>query len=550
MTNGLLINYSGVPHEISSLFPDNGLASLAAVLEKNNHHVKIFDFSTTTTIKHVYSKEIKTALESIAPIVFGDRMLNEKETSRLLEIEGEIKKNETHFLDRELKGICSHIEQNNVSWIGFKLWMGGIQQSMYMASKLKLEFPKLKVFAGGPSIDLFQEAILEKYDVIDTLIFSEAEEALPMLIDSVDGKQDLSKINNLIYRNGSNITKTKVKRIENLDILPYPDYDKDIYSAMSGHQKMKIMCFDESRGCPMGCAFCPDVNKFKKQRFEKTSKRCVDEIEYLKNKYQISYFRFSGSNSSVTLLEQIADGIISRNLSIVFSVFSSAIGLNARIIEKLANAGLFGVFIGVESADQMNLKKYLRKANSPEKIKEIVDCCKKNQIFISMSMIYPTPFADDTTFSQNIDFLISCLKGYEKSSVPLFPAGLYPYTQWFENLDKFGFSIKCDSKKEYINALLSYSFNLILPRYLWKELPYSLNGKTFKELLLETFMMSTELKKNGILPYFPEANLMMAPILGYDDYKIFAREVNLAFFSGNTDILEMWNEKFNRTTMV
>ncbi len=545
MAYGLLINYAGVPYEISSLFPDNGLASLAAVLKNENHTVQIIDYSTTTTIREVFGSEVRKALIPIAPVVFGERMLNDAEIASLLEIEGEIKKNERSFLDRQIIELSKSIIDNNVRWIGFKLWMSGTQQSMHIASKLKELFPHLKIFAGGPSIDLFQEAIIEKFSFIDALIFSEAEESLPQLLKWMDGKLDISEISSVIYKTEQGIVKAPVKRIEKLDALPFPVYDEDVYNAMAGNQKMKIFCFDESRGCIMGCAFCPDVNKYKKQRIEKSAKRCVDEIAYLQEKYKTAYFRFSGSNTSISLLEEIADEIISRELSIKFSVFSSAIGLKSKTVEKLAKAGLIGIFIGAESADASQLKQYLKKGTSPDKIRNIVDCCKKYNIFVSLSMIYPTPFSNESTLHKNITFILDCLKGYEKCSVPHFPAGLYPYTQWFENLEEFGFSLQCPTKTDYINEVLFYSYNVVLPRYLWKDLPYTLNGKTFKELLLDTFKMSVSIKNNGIIPYLPEANLMMAPLLGYDDYKVFAKDMNIAMFTGDSSKIEMWNGKFN-----
>lgn len=545
MTNGLLINYAGVPHEISSLFPDNGLASLAAVMKANNHNVRIFDYSVTETIRKVYNKEIRDSLSEIVQSVFGNKMLDDREIAYLLELESEIKKSETDFLDEEIRFLKKYIRENNVSWAGFKLWMTGTQQSMYMASELKKCFPNLKIFAGGPSVDIFQKAILKNYPALDVIAFSEAEEILPLLAEWVKERKDLSKIPGIIYKDGNHIVSNPVKRIENPDDLPTPVYDDDIYEAMSGHQKMKIICFDESRGCPMGCAFCPGPNKYKKRRIEKSAERCVDILSYLKEKYGVSYFRFSGSNTSASLMSEIADLLISKNLSVTFSVFSSAIGLTPELVKKLACAGLFGIFTGVESADNKQLKEYLAKPCSPDKFKTVIESCKEHDIFVSISMICPAPFSNDDIFKKNVGYVTSCLKNYPNSAVLVYPAGLYPYTEWFNNPEKYGFSLLCSSKDDYINTVLNYHYNIILPRYLWKNLPYTLNGRSFRELLLETHKMNIALQKHNILTNFPEANLMMAKPLGYENYSEFAKDSTVAFFTGNSELLEEWNTKFN-----
>lgn len=216
------------------------------------------------------------------------------------------------------------------------------------------------------------------------------------------------------------------------------------------------------------------------------------------------------------------------------------------MIEKLAEAGLYSIFVGIESADTGQLKKYLGKPQSLDELERIFKDLRKNNIFISTSMIYPAPFSSDAVFKENMNYLLKSLAGYENCSVAIYPAGLYPYTKWFENMEEFGFSLECGSKDEYLNEVLDYRYNIILPRYLWKDLPYKLNGKSFKELLLETNKMGVLLKQNGILPYLVEANLMMAHALDYRDYKKFAYDSNIAFFTGDYRKLEAWNAAFNR----
>ncbi len=73
-----------------------------------------------------------------------------------------------------------------------------------------------------------------------------------------------------------------------------------------------------------------------------------------------------------------------------------------------------------------------------------------------------------------------------------------------------------------------------------------MNGKSFKDLLMETNTLAEALKEHGIFPYLVEANLMMAPVLGYKHYKEFAFESSIAFFGGDVEQLETWNRDFNR----
>ncbi|RJP79859.1 MAG: radical SAM protein [Desulfobacteraceae bacterium] len=549
MSNGLLINYAGVPHEMSSLFPDNGLAALAGVLQEANQMVRILDFSTTETIHEVYSSDIRKALRSLAPKIFGGGRLDDLEIADLRQIDSEIQVSESAFIHRIIDELNNDIVKNKVIWAGFKLWMGSIRQSMEIAAALKKKNPGLKIFGGGPCVDIFQHAILKKYPFIDALVFAEGEKALPLLIEWAEGKGDLFSIPNILYSNGRDIVSNPIERIKNLDKQPFPIYDPDIYPAMEGDRKMKILCFDDSRGCPMGCAFCPGTNKFGTTRIEKSSDRCIAELSYLKEKYDVRYFRFSGSNTSAKLLNEVAEKLIAKKLDILFAVFSSATGLSAESVHKLATAGLYSIFVGIESANHFQRKNHLGKKLSLDGLKDVFEACRQSGVFISTSMIYPAPFSNRKILEENINFLVDGLKGYENCSVALYPAGLYPYTKWFDHMESFGFSIECPSKEAYIEETLDYRYNIVLPRYLWKELPYTLNGKSFKEMLMETNTLAEALKAHGILPYLVEANVMMAPVLGYRHYKEFALESSIAFFGGDAERLEAWNREFNRAQM-
>ena len=545
MTSGLLINYAGPPHEMSSLFPDNGLAVLAAVMKDAGHDVKIYDYSTTTTIQSIYNSDIRKALGELAPKVFGDTLLDNNEIEQLKTIENKIQSQENLFLNKAVQDLHKYITKNRTSWIGFKLWMGSMDQSMHIAGALKKDHPNLKVFCGGPSIDIFKSAILKKYPFIDALVGTEGEVALPLLANWAEGKGKLSQIPNLIYHDGQQVIETPVERIQDLNTLPYPTYDQDIYPAMSSNRKMKILCFDDSRGCPKGCAFCPGNAKYGTNRIEKSVKRCVEELSYLKKRYNVSYFRFSGSNTSIKLLSAIADGIIENNLDITFAVFSSADGLTEPIVEKLSRAGLYSVFVGIESANAHQLHQHLGKPQSLKNLKKVFELLKKHNLFISTSMIYPAPFSSEAIFNDNVAFLTDCFEGYENCSVALYPAGLYPYTKWFDNPEAYGFSLNGQTKTEFIENVLHYGYNIVLPRYLWDDLPYTLNGKSFKQLLFETNQLAVYLKSKNILPYLVEANLMMMDLCGYNDYKKFAVDSNHAFFCGDAERLEQWNMEVN-----
>ena len=69
------------------------------------------------------------------------------------------------------------------------------------------------------------------------------------------------------------------KRIDDLNKLPSPVYDDNIYWAMKDNQKMRIAIIDESRGCPFVCDFCSHPTKSGKKWRIRKPERVVDIME-------------------------------------------------------------------------------------------------------------------------------------------------------------------------------------------------------------------------------------------------------------------------------
>ena len=72
MANGLLVSYAGSPYAFSSLFPDNGLASLAAVLRAEGHECAVWDLNTAETMardgRRVAPRRSRAGLRSLGRV--------------------------------------------------------------------------------------------------------------------------------------------------------------------------------------------------------------------------------------------------------------------------------------------------------------------------------------------------------------------------------------------------------------------------------------------------------------------------------------------------
>lgn len=515
--NSLLVNYVGYPLVISNLMPDDGLASLASSLIHAGHNTKIFDYSTVKTVERLFPYDYKNDIGEIIGSITGSLARNITPSQSLLEKFYSIDKKIIEFHKEKTKEIAdeidNYVKKNDIDFVGFKLFLGeGFFGSIDIAKELKKRNPKLKIFGGGPQVDWFKDIIYEVTNVFDALAQGEGEETIVQLAEYSGGKRNISEINNLIYKNGK-INFTPIKRVENLNDLPFPSYDEETYPAMKGDDKIKIILLDESRGCPNSCNFCIHPLKSGKKWRTKSPERIVDEMEKIISDYGIRAFRFAGSNTPPHLHRNVAEEIIKRDLKITYSGFGHAGNAYLENFELLKNSGCYSLLFGLESGSQYILEKSINKKSCgrPLKLKEVEDsvsACKSNGIYAVTSLIFPAPLETEQTKEEGLEFIIKLKPDSAVVSLP----GVVIGTEWEKNHEKYGIEIK--DREDFEIKLMAHKPKFTYPPVLWDPIPYKINGKEFKEYMKESSDFALGLEKAGILMHMTDEMLVMAKYSG------------------------------------
>src|ERR1044072_6440863 len=146
--------------------------------------------------------------------------------------------------------------------------------------------PRATVTLGGPEASVEDLAALKAFPFVDFIVRGEAEESLPLLLQSISGKGPLANVDGLTYRSHGQVIRNRdAAVIENLDALPlaafhlYPYIEQSSYAALAA-----------GRGCSFACSFC-STNDFFRRRFRiKSPSVLVDQMLAIKRRYSIDYF--------------------------------------------------------------------------------------------------------------------------------------------------------------------------------------------------------------------------------------------------------------------
>lgn len=312
--------------------------------------------------------------------------------------------------------------------VGISCYTESRHNTFAMAKLIKSLRPECKVIIGGAHATAVGGRILNTVSNVDVLCIGEGELTMVELCKALENGSDLSKVTGIIYRKGNEVITTPPRYfIENLDEIPFPDYEGlDIYeykmwifSFMHGKPLAHLI---SARGCPYGCAYCATSLFWKKCRM-RSAKNVVDELQWLQEKYGFKNFSFTDDlftfNKKRTI--DICKEIMDRKLDISWCVLTRADCVNRDVIKAMAEAGCKGIQFGVESGSNRILAE-LGKKETVEEYAQAFAWCKEFKIETLMNLLVGSPGENAESLHETKNLILNLKPTYlGLSSIRVFP---------------------------------------------------------------------------------------------------------------------------------
>jgi radical SAM superfamily enzyme YgiQ (UPF0313 family) len=519
----LLISYAGPPAMISSLYPDNGLASLAGTLLAAGHEVRVRDFNTVTHLARCVPAERSAELARVLPEVAAGG--GAELAPRLLALQGELEADLERALAWMAAELLAEVEAFGADLVGFKLWSGdGFHACVRLAEALRAAHPGLRIVAGGPAVLYSEHAIFDLTRAFDALVDGEGEEAILALARWAAGQGPLGDAPNLLLPEGR---RTRRSVVVDLNALPAPCYRTEIYPSLVGDQHLKLFVLDESRGCPMRCAFCVHRCASGDLWRVKSAPRVAREMDDLQAAFGTGAFRLGGSCTPGRFYRELASELSSRGRRIRLSGFGPLNDLSADMLSALARAGCESLFFGVESFHPDDLRR-LGKRVDPRVAEATLRACQDTGIVPAISLIVPLPGQTEESLTLNRGVLV----GLQRSGpvpVQISIPGLVPRTRWFDELAAFGFELLVGAD-EYRRQLARYRIRHIVPPSLWEPLPYRLDGRDFAGYAGLSAGFQRQVAAEGVIVNLSDDMVVLAGALGMG-LPAFRQQLQAVFFT-------------------
>ncbi len=291
------------------------------------------------------------------------------------------------YIERELPEIEIEIldcQAERINWYGLEKYIESSKPSIVLTSGFtcnayscvktceiaKKVDENIITIVGGIHFSFTPEESLVNFPEIDIIVRGEGELTLVNLIKTLNKTVKIDQVQGVSFKNKKEIIHTKSRPlIKNLDTLPYPAYHlvednlKKYHFTMMAGRNTRYMILETARGCEYKCSFCTQWNHWGGTWRTKSTKRIVDEIEYLNETFGGKFIWFTDDHVNLhqrgkQLYEEIKHRKCKDDIMLFFQARTDDIANNADLIPKLRESSVYWIMCGVESNSEENLKEY------------------------------------------------------------------------------------------------------------------------------------------------------------------------------------------------
>lgn len=280
-------------------------------------------------------------------------------------------------------------------FIGITVLTTEVMHAIDLTKYIKKLKPNIPIVWGGWHVTLFPEQPIES-GLVDYVVVGDGDELVIRLARAIKNKMNIEPI----LRNKEHV---------NIEKLPRPNYNlvmkldtfidddlTDIFNKFVD-DKIRWLPYQTSRGCPHRCLFCINVVTNNTRYRKKSTKKVLNDLHYIQNKYNIKHFKILDDNFFVDIkrVREICKEILKRNMKFTWDVecrtdyFKKGF-VDDNTLTLLKKAGCVQFTMGIESGSQDSLDR-MCKDTTVEQNKHAILKLHEHGIIPRLSFIVDVP---------------------------------------------------------------------------------------------------------------------------------------------------------------
>ncbi len=348
----------------------------------------------------------------------------------------------------------------------------------------------------------------------DMILQGEGELAIVDLANRLRDGEPIDDTQNVWLRHSpTNVVKNPLRPlVQNLDDLAYRDYTTHehkyfingnsytIGDPMKGDPVFQMM---GSRGCIYKCSYCynstykKDVYPGQKWFRVRSPASMIDEIQKAREHWPMKRIRFDDEvfNFQKKWLEDFCERF-PRDVGLPFEIFIEPKLVNEDRMTMLRDAGMVGVYMGIQSSERVTGHLYDRRVKN-QSIEDIAQMYHRLGVKPHFQLIYDDPVSTEDDKRSLFEMIASFPHPYD---LYLFSMTVFPGSELNKKLLSNGLISKYDIEGLNTRVFYQHRINLQYPRPVedtfWIALTQMLSKPFVPKSLLRTLAKSETLKKH------------------------------------------------------
>lgn len=335
--------------------------------------------------------------------------------------------------------------ENPAEIIGVSVMTNLLPFTIIALKHIKETYPGRTIVLGGVGPKAVEREILSRFPWIDVISVGESELSLPLLIQALQEKKDLSAVPGILYRKDGKIFETpRPARIMSIDSIAFPAFHHIDLNAYEGYNVIS------SRGCPYRCTFCSVAPIWDHCCTSRSAENIAAEIRHVHEQTGADLFLFQDEFfvSSKEKVFSFCDILRKSRLKVEWKAFGRVDLTDSDMMKKMASSGCIEIRYGIESGSPEVLRR-TKKGFTPEDAIPVVSKALKLFPRVDTFFMWGFPFEEIKDFYQSL-FLMANFRGMGARILPSLLCFL-PQTELYrEYRGQSGFSFSRELFPEYM----------------------------------------------------------------------------------------------------
>lgn len=276
--------------------------------------------------------------------------------------------------------------------------VGAVTSNLHSAERVlqlaKQHRPDVLTMIGGHHVSLSPQDGLRPY--VDVIVIGEGDATVAEVVKAFEAHSPLEEVPGIVVNRDGVQHRTAPRALVDLNHLPRPARHLVARTRDKYFQRdyRDIVSLNTSRGCTNSCKFCTLWKMNQSTYRTRSAERVYEEIVSLEQ----SFIDFIEDNSidDIGRVQSLAELLIKNNVHKKLKLYgrSDTIVKHEATIERLAEAGLELILIGLESCSDENLRR-LNKRNSTNNNSRAIAILKKLGVRVASYFVVDPGFTVD-----------------------------------------------------------------------------------------------------------------------------------------------------------